>query len=309
MKYAKRILAAVLVLALAFSLAGCSAFETRMAKAAARMKNVDNCRTDLDFHLDADVKMASLSLMQLDTEVSGTLDVDRDHETAKGTLHVNAMGEESDILIYLENDGTVQRVYSSDDNGKTWKLNENKSAPESASGFLDIDDMIDLDREKLALLSKLAATFEEYGTADVHGSQATLYRGRVSLQDFEEVANLTLMREMMSDALETELTEEDITAIGEMPVILGIDDKSGRITFLALDMTETMQGITAIAMKTYVSELVSEKLGGLDFEMFGLTIGINDCELEARLYDFNEVGFIVIPDNVRESAVLMSPAF
>ena len=197
------------VLALAFSLAGCSAFETKMAKAAARMKNVDNCRTDLDFHLDADVKMASLSLMQLDTEVSGTLDVDRDHETAKGTLHVNAMGEESDILIYLENDGTVQRVYSSDDNGKTWKLNENKSAPESASGFLDIDDMIDLDREKLALLSKLAATFEEYGTADVHGSQGTLYRGRISLQDFEEVADLTLMREMMSDALETELTEED----------------------------------------------------------------------------------------------------
>ena len=270
-----------------------------MAKAANKLKKVDGFRTDLVFYLDSDVKMGRLSLLDLNMDVTGTLDFDKEHRTAKGILHVTAMDEEEDILVYMEYVGNVQRVYTSEDNGRTWKLNETEVDPEATVNLFDIG-LSDLDKDQLALLSRLSDSFEEYGTLDVHGSEATLYLGNVSLQDFEEVADLSLMRETLSETLQTELTEEDISGIGDMPVIIGLDNDSGMITFLALDMTETMQGIVANAMKTYVSEMVSEDLGGLDLDLFNISIDVNDCEVEAMLYDFAEVGYIVIPDNVRE---------
>ena len=47
MKYVKRVLAVVLVLVLVLSLSGCTAFETKMAKASSKMKKVDNLRADV----------------------------------------------------------------------------------------------------------------------------------------------------------------------------------------------------------------------------------------------------------------------
>ena len=84
MKGVKKILALALALVLVFSLTGCTAFEAKMAKAAAKMKKVDNLRADITFYLDADMLVLGQSLGDIELGVDGIeLDV---HLMADGNL-------------------------------------------------------------------------------------------------------------------------------------------------------------------------------------------------------------------------------
>lgn len=312
MKLVKRVLAVALVLMLVFSLSGCTAFEARMAKAANKMKKVDNFRMDIEMYLDMDMKLLGQTLSDMDMAVSGTMAIDKKHARAAGELHLEMPEEESDVLLYLEKDGDVVRTYSSNDHGETWTLKEQRSDPENPDDLFsvfDVGSITDLDREKLAQLDKVAKTFEEDGTVEVRGSESTLYRGTISLQDLDAEAALAALRESLNAGMGTELTEEDFAQIGDVPAVIGIDNRSGLISGFALDLTELMQGVVSIAMKTSLAQsLGGEAIAGFGIGVLGVTMEVNDCELEAVLYDYNEVGDIVIPAEVRENAVLVEEA-
>ena len=310
MKYAKRILAVLLVLVLVFGLSGCTAFETKMAKAANKMKKVDNFRSDVSMVMALDMNMLGMSLMDMAMEITGTLDIDKDHGVMKGDLHLDMMDEKSDVLLYVEQDGDLVRTYSSNDGGETWTLKEQPLDAENSAGFtglFDIGGITDLDKDKLQQLKAIAETFEEIGTEEVKGSEATLYRGKLSMNDVQDRTALVMLLDQLNEQMGTELTEDDLTGISDMPVIIGIDNQSGLITRLAFDMTDMMQSIVGIAMEIYLTQMM-EAEGSADVGIDAATlrmmkINVSECSLVADLYDFNAVGDVVIPDSVRSSAV------
>ena len=309
MKYAKKLLAAALVLVLVFSLTGCTEFESRMVKAANKMKKVNNLRADVVFYLDLDVKMLGQSLSEMEISAEGTLDIDTVHSTGFGRFHVVSVDEEQDVLLYFEKSGDVMRTWTSDDDGMTWKLSET-TADEAgaASGFTDFGSITDLNKEQIAQLRAVAATFEEDGVTEIRGSESTIYRGTVSVKDLPEEVDLTEALGQLTESTGIQVTPEDIQNIGDMPVAIAIDNNTGLISGFALDMTDLMQGVVSIAMDAYMAQLLGEELEGLDLSMLGVTMVVNDCELECVLYDYDQVGDIVIPDDVRENAVLADAA-
>ena len=102
MKGVKKILALALALVLVFSLTGCTAFEAKMAKAAAKMKKVDNLRADITFYLDADMLVLGQSLGDIELGVDGTLDIDKKHGTGSGRFNVESPDGKQDVLLYYE---------------------------------------------------------------------------------------------------------------------------------------------------------------------------------------------------------------
>ena len=309
MKALKKILAVMLLLALVFSLTGCTAFETKMAKAANKMKKVDNLRADIAFYADFDMLLLGQSLGNMTLGMEGTMNIDKAHGTGAGTFHVVSMDEEeTDLLVYYETAGGVLRTWTSDDSGETWKLSEKEIQQGEGSNLLNINGISDLDKETIAQLRALAANFEEDGVAEIRGSESTIYRGTISLTDLAGGVDLSEMIAPMSEALGVELTAEDIGQIGDMPVAIGIDNKSGLISGFALDMTDMIQGFVAVIMKAYMGQMLGEQFEGLDLESLGVTMEINDCELECVLYDYNAVGDVVIPEDVRANAVLAEKA-
>ena len=312
MKGVKKILALVLVLALMFSLTGCTAFETKMAKAAAKMKKVDNLRADITFYLDADMLVLGQSLGDIELGVDGTLDIDKKHGTGSGRFNVESPDGEQDVLLYYEKSKDVLRTWTSKDDGKTWTLNEQALEQGTGSSLFEIDSITDLDREQLSQLRTVSETFAEDGTTEIRGSESTIYSGTVSVQTLMKDTDLQPVLEQMNGSTGIELTEEDLRGIGDMPVSIAIDNKSGLVSGFALDMTEMMQGIAMIGLKAYMGQGAGgEALGGIDpavLESLGVTLSISHCEAESVLYDYDAVGDIVIPDSVRENAAAAGKA-
>ena len=306
MKGVKKILAMALVLALAFSLTGCTAFETRMAKAVTKMKKTDNLRADIMFYLDADMLMLGQSVTDIELGVDGTLDIDKNHGTGSGRFRVESPEGEQDVLLYYEKSKDVLRTWTSNDGGTTWTVNEQALEQGTGSSLFEIDSVTDLDREQLSQLRTVSETFQEDGTTEIRGSESTVYSGTVSVQALLKDTDLQPVLEQMNASMGIELTEEDLRGIGDMPVSIAIDNKSGLISGFALDMTDMMQGIAMIAVKAYMGQAGGEALGGIDpamLDLLGITVSVSHCEVESVLYDYDAVGDIVIPDSVRDNAV------
>ena len=143
---------------------------------------------------------------------------------------------------------------------------------------------------------------------EIRGSESTVYRGTVSLKDLPQGVDLTGSLGQMTESTGITLTPNDIANIGDMPVAIAIDNKTGLISGFALDMTDTLQGFTSIAMDAYMAQMLGEQFEGLDLSKLGVTLHVDDCELECVMYDYDQVGNIVIPDNVRNNAVLADTA-
>ncbi|MBQ3380625.1 MAG: hypothetical protein IJG58_02545, partial [Oscillospiraceae bacterium] len=227
MKGVKKILALALALVLVFSLTGCTAFEAKMAKAAAKMKKVDNLRADITFYLDADMLVLGQSLGDIELGVDGTLDIDKKHGTGSGRFNVESPDGEQDVLLYYEKSKDVLRTWTSKDDGKTWALNEQEITQGTGSSLFEIDSITDLDREQLSQLRTVSETFAEDGTTEIRGSESTIYSGTVSVQTLMKDTDLQPVLEQMNGSTGIELTEEDLRGIGDMPVSIAIDNKSG----------------------------------------------------------------------------------
>ena len=137
MKGVKKILAVALALVLVFSLTGCTAFEAKMAKAAAKMKKVDNLRADITFYLDADMLVLGQSLGDIELGVDGTLDIDKKHGTGSGRFNVESPDGKQDVLLYYEKSKDVLRTWTSKDDGKTWALNEQELEQGTGSSLFE----------------------------------------------------------------------------------------------------------------------------------------------------------------------------
>ncbi len=295
----RKIIAGFLILVMALGLTACGSFGLRMAKAAIKMQNLQSFRTDLDMNLGMSVSMFGESL-DLDLTMTGTADISTDPLKARLDMDVTGMDESENVLSYLEKTGDNLIIYSSVDDGRTWSKAETDASQFPESG---------MDKESLAWLTKLADSFEQTGTETVKGSEAMVYSGTFTWSALEEYVNLDAALDMMGKTMsetmgaDIDLSDLDLSSVGDVPLTICIDRKSGMIVKYSMDMTAMMQTLMPAVMQAAMEAVMSSSElgalidpGSLDLNMLGFEFNLNKLVVTAILYDFDNVNEIEIPE-------------
>lgn len=280
----KRVLAALLVLTLTLTLAGCGGFAGRMIAAVKKMEKVQSYRADLN--LDAAITVTALGQeMPIDLKLSGTSDVSADSGRSRTDLHVPLFGEDLAFLCFTERTEDGYAIFLSANGGKNWTHRHAEiPAPKN--------------KASLSALRDLASRFAETGVETIKGSEATVYAGTLTGEDLENTLHLS---ETLTNAFEAMELPSDAAAAkdwGDVPVTIAIDNKSGLVTRYTLDLTAFLAKLTPKIMDAVVSAVSEEVgLGGIDPGLPGFSLEIGQVKAEAVLYDFDAVGTIEIPQD------------
>lgn len=286
MKNLKKAIALLLALTMLLCLEGCGSFEKKMAKSAVKMSSLNSMHMDMDVELGLGISVMGQS-MDMEMSVDAGIDVNMEPYAAKMDMNVKAMGISQNVQIYvLEEDG-MRRSYASDDGGKTWTKGE-------TDGDFDIDTSSLNAKDALALLAKWAGGFAQAGEEKINGSAATKYSGEIEAEYLLEAMELTGTKDKLEELLDTEMdaVAEDI---GSVPVSIWLDNKSGMVVRMEMDMTVLMQGIFAEILDKAISGALADS--GLD----GLTmdIGLNKALVTMEYSQFDEVPTIELPEGVK----------
>ena len=293
MKQTRKLIALLLAVIMMFCLTGCGSFEGKMAKAALKMQKLQSLRADISIDLGLSMSMFG-EAMDLDMTINGPVDVIISPLQGKADLSLNMLDENLDILCYMEQKEGKLLVYASTDEDDNWVKTEVDLSQFPENGKLDT--------KGLAQLAKLAASFEESGTKTVKGSEASIYSGKVAWSELESTADMESIMNTMADSAGSglDLSGLDFSQLGDIPLSIGVDNKSGMVVKYTMDLTEMMQSLLPMIMDAAVKAAMSESgvsgLDGFDLSSLGLEFNLNKLTADAELYDFDSVSEIVIPD-------------
>ena len=296
MKRYQKILALLLVLLMAFALSGCSVIT--ITKTAANMNSLDSVSADLNLDLSMDMTMME-ETSPFTINVSGPLDIDLENEKGKADLTVDLMGEKLALLLYFEEQEDKFVIYSSADNGESWTKNETALNDGKEKGSSDL--------KSLAMIKKLAGSFEETGTETVRGNEAVIYSGSILWKDLLADVDLSSAMEAAGAAAESaagtplDLSGMDLTALGSVPVTIGFDKQNALIVKGSIDLTETVQNLIPMVMKVAMQSMAAQsgvdaaEMEDFDLSALGFSLDIHTLNVSAELYNFDAVGEITIP--------------
>ena len=299
MNRCKKTIAIILVLILALGMTACSGTESQLGKATMKMQKLKNFRMDLDLDLGMNVTMFG-EAMDMDMTMTGTGEFITNPLKGKMDLTMTAMDEPQKLLCYLDRDGNDLNIYTSSDDGKTWSKSTADASRFPESG---------VDKETLAWMEKIAATFEETGTETVNGSEAVVYSGVISMADFGEKMDLGEILGNVNEPMDVQIdwSAINLSSISDIPLTLCIDKKSGMIVKYTMDMTSMMQDLMpAIIQTVMASSMGGADLGGMDLSMLGFEFNFSKLVVTAVLYDFDSVGEITIPPEALTAKPLIS---
>lgn len=296
MKTAKRLLALVLVLAMALSLSACGGFAGSMVRAVRKLEKLDSLRMDTDVQINMSLSMLGMST-PVDMSASGTSDINTDPLKVKSDLNLDLglLGITREILSYCERQGDGYILYLSPD-GESWSR-QTLEPSESSAGKGKIS---------LSAVLALANRFEKTGTVTVRGSEATAYEGVIKAEEI----NLAMEQSGGMDSLREALGgDEDFSFTGSVPVTVALDNKSGMIVMVSLDLTEIMQDLMPLTMDRVMASVAEEAgMGGMDLSALGLELNVDSATVTETLYDFDAVGPIEIPEAALNAPELSSAA-
>lgn len=279
MKKTWKILAFILALTMLFSLAGCSSFESKMAKAVKKMGQLQSVHMDMDMHMELSMSMLGQSL-DMDMSMTSAMDLQSEPMRSRIEMTTNLMDMNQQMLMYLEQSGEEYTVYLSLDEGASWEK-QTMTAEEvpAQSGNLD---------QNLKMFVDCAKSFEEAGKESVNGSSATRYDGEISGESIQTALELSGAKEMLGESLGTELDEDAFTDLGGIPCSVWIDDKSGMVVRYDMDMTAIMQSL--------MEDMIDEVLSSQGLEGIEMKLDFKEITASAVLSQFDQIGEIVIPD-------------
>jgi hypothetical protein len=292
MKRYQKILALLLVLLMTFALSGCSVIT--ITKTAANMNSLDSVSADLNLDLSMDMTMME-ETSPFEINVAGPLDIDLENEKGKADLTVDLMGEKLALLLYFEEQEDKFVIYSSADNGESWTKNETALNDGKEKGSSDL--------KSLAMIKKLAGSFEETGTETVRGNEAVIYSGSILWKDLLADVDLSSAIEAAGSAAGTplDLSGMDLTALGSIPVTIGFDKQNALIVKGSIDLTETVQNLIPMVMKVAMQSMAAQsgvdaaEMEDFDLSALGFNLDIHTLTVSAELYNFDAVGEITIP--------------
>lgn len=294
MKQLKKILVIVLALAMVLSLSACGAFETKMVKAAQKMSKAESFRMDMDMDMDMSLSLMGESL-GIDANVEAKMDILTEPVKMGGNMTIDMMDEEIEFLFYMEQTDDGYTMYLSPDNGESWVRQDMESieAPKVSK------------TEQLAMLAKLAETFEEQGTEEIRGSAATVYKGMISGADISAaIAESGALEQLaeLQDSAEIDLSGLDFSDLSDIPATIAIDNKSGMISRYTMEMTDIMQDFMGSIMDVVLAQVAKESgMEGVDLAALGLTVKVDKVEATVDLFDYDAVKTVEIPQAALEA--------
>lgn len=280
----KKILALLLAAVMMLSLGACGKFETKMATALEKMKDLDSVTVDTVVNIDANVDLGEGMAMPLTAKCTSTADVLAKPARGHVTMNIDVMGEEEKAMdMYMLANGKHVTVYASTD-GETWEITES-----------DVEDVEvpSFSLEQIVKLGKIADSFEEYKNEISTKNNRTIYQGKITGENIQDIINLTGIQEAYQETFESIIGDFDFSSMKEIPLTLVIDNDSEMVTQFTMDLTEWAQGVAEAALST-VAQFSEE--AGEEVAMSELNITVDNAKIVVNLKNFNEVPELEFPD-------------
>lgn len=271
MKKAKRILVFAILAAMLLSLCGCGMFRTHVAKAAIKMSKLDSLHADVEMQIGMGISLLGQDV-NADAAITGGADIQRDPERVYVNMNAEVAGFEQNLLFYGVGRDDGFDVYSSVDSGESWTKDSIENDDSSKSSKAD-------GKSVFLLLSDSAASFKEYGKEKVNGSDAIRYNGKITSDELRQALELANVKQSLEESLDVELDDDVFEDLGDVPVSIWIDVKSGMIVRIEMDMSDVMQGLVPVLVDKAMEKA---DIGiGVNTKVYEVTVSITLSEFDA----------------------------
>lgn len=129
------------------------------------------------------------------------------------------------------------------------------------------------------LLSDSAASFKEYGKEKVNGSDAIRYNGKITSDELRQALELADVKQSLEESLDVELDDDVFEDLGDVPVSIWIDVKSGMIVRIEMDMSDVMQGLVPVLVDKAMEK--ADVGIGVNTKVYEVTVSITLSEFDA----------------------------
>lgn len=271
MKKTKRILVFAILAAMLLSLCGCGMFRTHVAKAAIKMSKLESLHADVEMQIGMGISVLGQDV-NADATVTGGADIQRDPERVYVNMNAEVAGFEQNMLLYAVGRDGGADVYSSADSGESWTKDSIENDDSSKSSKAD-------GKSVFLLLSDSAASFKEYGKEKVNGSDAIRYNGKITSDELKQALELADAKQSLEEGLDVELDDDVFEDLGDVPVSIWIDVKSGMIVRVEMDMSDVMQGLVPVLVDKAMEK--TDVGIGVNTKVYDATVSITLSEFDA----------------------------
>lgn len=271
MKKTKRILVFAILAAMLLSLCGCGMFRTHVAKAAIKMSKLESLHADVEMQIGMGISVLGQDV-NADATVTGGADIQRDPERVYVNMNAEVAGFEQNMLLYAVGRDGGADVYSSADSGESWTKDSIENDDSSKSSKAD-------GKSVFLLLPDSAASFKEYGKEKVNGSDAIRYNGKITSDELKQALELADVKQSLEESLDVELDDDVFEDLGDVPVSIWIDVKSGMIVRVEMDMSDVMQGLVPVLVDKAMEK--TDVGIGVNTKIYDATVSITLSEFDA----------------------------
>lgn len=271
MKKTKRILVFAILAAMLLSLCGCGMFRTHVAKAAIKMSKLESLHADVEMQIGMGISVLGQDV-NADATVTGGADIQRDPERVYVNMNAEVAGFEQNMLLYAVGRDGGADVYSSADSGESWTKDSIENDDSSKSSKAD-------GKSVFLLLSDSAASFKEYGKEKVNGADAIRYNGKITSDELKQALELADVKQSLEESLDVELDDDVFEDLGDVPVSIWIDVKSGMIVRVEMDMSDVMQGLVPVLVDKAMEK--TDVGIGVNTKVYDATVSITLSEFDA----------------------------
>lgn len=271
MKKTKRILVFAILAAMLLSLCGCGMFRTHVAKAAIKMSKLESLHADVEMQISMGISVLGQDV-NADATVTGGADIQRDPERVYVNMNAEVAGFEQNMLLYAVGRDGGADVYSSADSGESWTKDSIENDDSSKSSKAD-------GKSVFLLLSDSAASFKEYGKEKVNGADAIRYNGKITSDELKQALELADVKQSLEESLDVELDDDVFEDLGDVPVSIWIDVKSGMIVRVEMDMSDVMQGLVPVLVDKAMEK--TDVGIGVNTKVYDATVSITLSEFDA----------------------------
>ena len=187
-------------------------------------------------------------------------------------MNAEVAGFEQNMLLYAVGRDGGADVYSSADSGESWTKDSIENDDSSKSSKAD-------GKSVFLLLSDSAASFKEYGKEKVNGSDAIRYNGKITSDELKQALELADVKQSLEESLDVELDDDVFEDLGDVPVSIWIDVKSGMIVRVEMDMSDVMQGLVPVLVDKAMEK--TDVGIGVNTKVYDATVSITLSEFDA----------------------------
>lgn len=269
----KRLAALLLAAALMLGLAGCGAFETRMARAWQKLDKLDSLRLDIEDDLVLSASVGE-QRVPVSLKLSGTVDLYLNPVQAKAEFVLARPGRETKLTAYLQEDGEATHVYWNLNDGALWeKASVTASRPR-------------LKPNGIKYVIECAETFREVEQPGVTDG-STRFDGQLPGSFIQGFLELYEVENRLADDFGLELPAGLFTSLNSVPASLWLN-RDGELDLIVLEPAAFLNGLLPRLFAEFGAA------SGLDQLPLGFMVENNRVILQ--LSRFDELEMLVIPE-------------